>query len=183
MNDEATRDVNKASRYPMLSGLLLLSIPASCLFSYLIVRDQNSAWINAIGLLAVPFASINWIFITVRAIHFAGVRFWFIPSTYVTLVGGIIALIICAIMGLLSHEAARREHQVTDTTLYVAAAILYGGCVVWSYFYNWLRTGSAILAFSLTILQTLSAAFVIALINLWLNRNSVKRYEREHGID
>jgi hypothetical protein len=39
------------------------------------------------------------------------------------------------------------------------------------------------LALSLTILQTLSAASVIGVINLWLNRNSVKRYEREHGID
>jgi hypothetical protein len=168
-------------RYPMLSGLLLLSIPVSCLLSYGLVGQYTS--LNAIALLIIPLAVVSWIFTTIRAIHLVGIRFWFIPSTYVTLVGGIIALIICMVMGLFSHEVARRGHQVTDTTLYVAAAVLYGGCVVWSYLYNWRRTGSAILAFSLTIVQILSAAFVIGLINLWLNHNSTKRYEREHGID
>ena len=64
----------------------------------------------------------------------------------------------------------------------IAAAILYGGCMMWSYFYNWRRTNSAILAVSLTILQTLSAIFVIGWINLWLDRRNTKRYEREHGL-
>jgi hypothetical protein len=39
------------------------------------------------------------------------------------------------------------------------------------------------LAISLTILQTVSAVFLIGVINLWLDRSNVKRYEREHGID
>jgi hypothetical protein len=64
----------------------------------------------------------------------------------------------------------------------VAAAILYGGCVGWSYFYNWRRTDSAILAISLVVLQTLSAIFVIGVFNLWLDNKNAKRYEREHGI-
>ena len=170
-----------AGRYPLLSGLLLLSIPVSCWISYLTVRSENYAGINAIGLLIVPFSIFCWIFTTIRGIHLVGVRFWFIPSTYVALVGGVIALVLCMIMSISTHEAARHGRQVADVTLYVTAAILYGGCAVWSYFYNWRRTGSAILAISLTILQTLSASFVIGIFSLWLDGRNAKRYEREHG--
>jgi hypothetical protein len=55
-----------AGRYPLLSGLLLLSIPVSCWISYLTVRSENYAGINAIGLLIVPFSIFCWIFTTVR---------------------------------------------------------------------------------------------------------------------
>lgn len=85
-------------------------------------------------------------------------------------------------MGLFVHEAARQGHQVQDVTLYIAAAILYGSCVVWSYFYNWRKTGSAILSISLTLLQTISATFVIVALYLWIGGRNTKRYEREHGI-
>jgi hypothetical protein len=105
-----------------------------------------------------------------------------IPSTYVVLVGGLIALLMCLIMGLFAHEAPRQGHQVKDVTFYVAAAILYGGCVVWSYLYNWRTTGSAILSVSLTLLQTVSAAFVIVALYLWIGGRNTKRYEQEHGI-
>jgi hypothetical protein len=126
MDDEAQRDLRQRdlrqpTSHAALSGLLLLSIPASCLISYLLLSDYT--WLNAIALLIVPFAFFCWIFTTIRAIHLAGVRFWFIPSTYVTLIGGIIALVISAIMLIFSQESARRGHQVTEMTLYVAAAI------------------------------------------------------------
>jgi hypothetical protein len=170
------------ARYPLLSGLFLLSIPISGLIGYLIVGSQNYAWINAVGLLIVPFSIFCWIFTTIRAIHLVGVRFWFIPSTYVALVGGVIALLMCLVMGLFAHEAARQGHEVQDVTLYVAAAILYGGCVVWSYFYNWRKTGSAVVAASLTVLQTTSATFAIGLLYLWIDGRNTRRYEREHGI-
>lgn len=68
------------------------------------------------------------------------------------LVSGIIAFVISAIMLVISQESARRGNNVTDTILYVTAAFLYCGCVGWSYFYNWRKTDSAILAISLTIL-------------------------------
>ena len=176
------RPRSAAGRYPLLSGLLLLSIPISCLISYLILRDQNYAWVNAIGLLIVPFSIFCWIFTTIRAIHIVCVRFWFCPSTYVALVGGLVALVMCMMMGLISHEAARQGRQVADVTLYVAAAILYAGCLVWSYFYNWRKTGSALLAISLTTLQTISAAFVIGLFSIWMDSHNARRHEREHGI-
>ena len=179
MSGELPPDLSKASHYPLLSGLLLLSIPVSGLISYLIFG--NYAGINAIALLIVPFARFCWIFTTIRAIHLAGVRFWFIPSTYVALVGGVIALVLCMIMSISTHEAARHGRQGADVTLYVTAAILYGGCAVWSYFYNWRRTGSAILAISLTILQTLSASFVIGIFSLWVDGRNTKRWAREHG--
>jgi hypothetical protein len=181
MNDDVPPEFSRAaSRYPLLSGLLLLSIPVSCLISYLIVGDH--VWLNAIALLIVPFAVFCWIFTTIRAIHLADVRFWFIPSTYVTLIGGIIAIVLCAIMLVVSHESAREGHDVRDFTLYVAASILYGGCVVWSYFCNWRRTSSAILAISLSVLQILSAIFLIGIFNLWLDARNTKRYAREHGL-
>lgn len=87
----------------------------------------------------------------------------------------------CLMMGLFAHEAARQGHQVRDVTLYVAAAILYGGCVVWSYFHNWRKTRSYILAASLTVLQTISAIFVIGLLYLWMDGRNTRRYEREDG--
>jgi hypothetical protein len=181
MADELSREVGEpTSRYPMLSGLLLLSLPMSCLVSYLIAGDYT--WLNAIALLIIPLAVFSWIFTTIRAIHLLGLRFWFIPSTYVTLVGSILAVLISAIMFIFTQETARRGNQTTDSTLYVTAAILYGGCVVWSYFYNWRRTGSAVLAISLTILQSIWAAFVIGAINLWLDRRNMERYNREHGL-
>lgn len=169
------------ARYLMLSGLFLLSIPLSGLIAYLIVGNQNYAGINAVGLLIVPLSIFCWIFTTIRAVHLVGVRFWFIPSTYIALIGGIIALLLCLVMGLFTHEAARQGHQIQDVTLYVAAAILYGGCAVWSYFYNWRKTRSPILAASLTILQTVSATFAIGLLYLWIDGRNTKRYEREHG--
>ena len=181
MNDDVPPELStETSRYPLLSGLLLLSIPVSCLISYLIVGDYS--WLNAIALLLVPFIVFCWIFTTIRAIHLAGVWYWFIPSTYVTLIGGIIAVVLCAIMLVMSHESARQGHDVRDAPLYVAAAILYGGCVVWSYFHNWRRTNSALLAISLTILQILSAVLVLGIFNLWLDGRNTKRYAREHGL-
>ncbi|WP_338829938.1 hypothetical protein [Bradyrhizobium sp. 27S5] len=175
-------EIASQARYPLLSGLSLLSIPLSGAVSYLVFGSQTYSWINAVGLLIVPLSIFCWVFTTIRAIHLVGVRFWFIPSTYVALVVGIIALLMCLAMGLFTHEAARHGHQVTDVTLYIAAAILYGGCIVWSYFYNWRKTRSPILAASLTVLQTVSATFVIGLLYLWIDGRNTKRYEREHGI-
>ena len=177
MADELSREVGEpTSRHPMLSGLLFLSVPVSCLLSYLIAGDYT--WLNA--LLIIPLAVFCWIFTTIRAIHLLGVRFWLIPSTYVTLVGAIVAVLVCGFMLILTQESARRGHDVRDATLYIAAAILYGGCVVWSYFYNWRRTSSAVLAISQTILQSISAVFGIVAINLWLDRGNMERYNREH---
>jgi hypothetical protein len=85
-------------------------------------------------------------------------------------------------MAMFTSVAEGNGHHVQDTTLYVAAAILYAGCAGWSYFYNWRTTGSPILAVSLTLLQTISATFVIALLYLWIDGRNTKRYEREHGI-
>ncbi|MGY3354348.1 uncharacterized protein with PQ loop repeat [Bradyrhizobium sp. GM0.4] len=169
------------ARYPVISCLFLLSIPLSGSVSYLIVGSQNASWINAAGLLIIPFSIFCWVFTTIRAIHLAEVRFWFLPSTYVGLVGGISVLVIGLIMFAFSAEAERRGHQVTDTTLYAAAAILYCGCVVWSYLYNWRKTGSALLSVSLTLLQTISAAFIIVALYLWIGGRNTKRYDREHG--
>ncbi|MET4279368.1 MULTISPECIES: hypothetical protein [unclassified Bradyrhizobium] len=169
-------------RFPFLPALCLVSIPLSGLVCYLVVETQNSAWINAIGVLIVPLSAFCWIFTTIRSVHLMGVRFWFLPSTYVGLIGGVLALLICLIMFVFSTEAERRGHQVTDTTLYAAAAILYCGCVVWSYLYNWRKTGSPLLSVSLTLLQTISAAFVIAALYLWIGGRNTRRYEREHGI-
>ncbi|WP_342736288.1 hypothetical protein [Bradyrhizobium sp. B117] len=173
---------SNVGRYSLLSGLLLLSLPVAGLIAVLIFRYQSYNWVNAIGVLIVSLAIFCWIFTTIRAIHLLDVRFWFIPSTYVGLIGGVLALLICLIMVVFSAESERRGHRITDTTLYVAAAILYGGCVVWSYLYNWRKTGSAILSVSLTVLQTISAAFVIVALYLWIGGRNTKRYEQEHGI-
>jgi hypothetical protein len=139
--------------------------------------------LNAVSLVVVPLFVCCWIFTTIRATHLIGVRFWFIPSIYVGLIGGILAPLVSLTMFAFSEEAERRGHKVTDTTLYVAAAILYCGCVVWSYFYNWRKTGSALLSVSLTLLQTISAAFVIVALYLWISGHNTKQYEREHGIN
>lgn len=171
-----------SGRYPLLSGVMLLLIPLSCLVTYLTIGDSNYAWVNAIGLLLTPFAIFCWIFTTIRAIHVIEVRFWLIPSTYVTLFAGVIALVICLIMVWYSGMAEGNGQRMQDFTLYVAAGILYAGCVAWSYLYNWRRTKSAILAFSLTFLQTISAAFAIGLLALLLDGRNTKRYERDHGI-
>lgn len=167
-----------SSHHSPLSGWLLLAVPLTGVMSYSILGYY--AGLTAIALLMVPFAIFCWIFTTIRAIHMAGVQFWFIPSTYVTLTCGVISLVMCAIMLLVADESTRRAHDVSDTTLCVAAAILYSGCAVWSYWYNWRRTNSAMLALSLTILQVLTAVFLIAVFGLWLDGKSTKWYAREH---
>jgi hypothetical protein len=113
--------------------------------------------------------------------HKVDVWFWCIPSTYVNLVAGIIAVALSGIMLAALSEAARHGHDVRDTTLYVAAAIVYGGSIGWSYFYNWRATKSAILALSLTMLQTICTTLLIVVINLWLDRRNTKRLERERS--
>ena len=163
-----------------LSGWLLLSIPLSGVVSYFVAGHHNS--LNAIALLLIPFAIFFWIFTTIRAMHLVDVWFWSIPTTYVNLVTGIVAVVLCGIVLAASSEAARLGHAVGDTTLYMAASIIYGGGVGWSYFHNWRKTHSAILALSLTILQTISAALVIVVLNLWLDRRNSERYEREHRL-
>lgn len=173
---------SSVGRYNLLSGLFLLLLPMSGLIATLIFSYQSYDWLKAIGVLIVPFAILCWTFTVIRAIHILDVRFWSVPSTYVGLIGGLLALLICLVMFGFSTEAERRGHRVTDTTLYAAAAILYCGCVIWSYLYNWRKTGSALLSVSLTLLQTISAAFVIVALYLWISGRNTKRYEREHGI-
>ncbi len=181
MTEDASLELSKpAGYYPLLSVLLLFSIPVSCIASYFIFG--NYTWLNAFALLIVPFAIFCWIFTTIRAIHLADIWFWSIPSTYVTLISGLTSLIISGIMLFFSQEVARRGHSVADTTLYFVAAILFSGCVFWSYLYNWRRTHSTTLAISLTVLQMLSAIFVIGVINLWLDGRNTRRYNRDHGI-
>ena len=114
MTDEL-RPTNTKNRYPMLSGLSLLSIPASGLIGYLVFGYY--AGLTAIALLMVPFTAFCWIFTTIRGIHLVGVRFWFIPSTYVALVGSVIALVLCMIMGISTSEAAKHGRQGSNQCL------------------------------------------------------------------
>jgi hypothetical protein len=42
-----------------------------------------------------------------------------------------------------------RGHEATNTAVWVVSGTLYGCLLVWSYFYNWARTGSKMLGLML----------------------------------
>jgi hypothetical protein len=160
-----------------LSGWLLVVTPSSGVLSFYIAGYHTA--LNAIALLAVPLAVFCWIFTTIRALHSVDVSFWSVPSTYVNLITGIVAVALSGLMLLISSEASRHGNEVRGATLHIAAAIVYGGGVSWSYFYNWRKTGSASLALSLTVLQTISTLLIIVIVNLWLDRRNAEQYERD----
>jgi hypothetical protein len=54
------------------------------------------------------FPLFCWIFTTIRAVHLVNVKFWRIPSTYIALVGGVIAFLVCPGMFLYAEDSASR---------------------------------------------------------------------------
>ena len=139
--------------------------------------QSNVEAVRAIGVLVVPFALFCWIFTTIRAIHQRLISFWFTPSTYVSLVGTLTA-VICLFIGLLflpdpgSHvggfesyntKIVRRAPTPNHIMMY-AAALIQVGTTMWCLLYNWKKTETLVLAISLTALQTLLSSMLVALL-------------------
>ena len=160
-----------------MSGITLgfaIVAPIGAWFAF----QTNIEAIQAIGVLIVPFALFCWIFTTIRALHQRAVRFWFIPSTYVAFFGGLTAAI-CVFIGIffLPEYTTPVQHaqftfgvqgsmtptlkQQGNYVMMFAAAIVQAGTTMWCVWYNWKRTESVILTFSLTALQTLFSTLIV----------------------
>jgi hypothetical protein len=162
-----------------LPGITLAFAIVAPLGAWLAFQTNIEA-VQAIGVLIVPFALFCWIFTTIRAVHQRTVRFWSVPSTYVAFLGAFTAAI-CVFIGLFFLQDTPRNHvggfasfngnivQRAPTGNYVmmfAAAITQAGTTMWCLWYNWKRTETLVLAFSLTALQTLFSSLLVAFF--WL---------------
>ena len=141
--------------------------------------QTNIETVQAIGALIVPFALFCWIFTTIRAVHQRAIRFWLVPSTYVAFFGALAAAI-CVFVGLFFLPDNPRSHvsgfapynsnivhvQTGNYVMMFAAAITQAGTTMWCLWYNWKRTETLVLAFSLTALQTLFSSLLVAFF--WL---------------
>jgi hypothetical protein len=158
----------KANRCSMISGAtLFFTLAASAPLAWLTVTSEIS-WIRAFGLLVIPVSMGTWIFTTIRAVHLLGLHFWQMRSTYALLILGLVALglvLLHSVILLLSkdHPTVR-----ADETLYLAAALVATLATMWCAWYNWRATRSVSIATSLTIIQTVVSASIVAVLLIWM---------------
>jgi hypothetical protein len=105
-----------------------------------------------------PVLLFGWITLTITILHGRGVYFWSLGSTWVTIVGCIIAL------GILIATVLVKDPKLGNPLL-VASGLLYAFVSAYSFFYNWKATRSVFLALSTTLLQQFS---VLGVIFIWL---------------
>jgi hypothetical protein len=62
----------------------------------------------------------------------------------------------------------------------IVALVCYGALMLWTVWHNAKRTGSVLLAISLSFVQSLALIAAVGAILSWLNATGIRRYEREH---
>jgi hypothetical protein len=164
-------------RYPLASITLLAAVPVSCVCSYFLLQSGVD-WMIAIAAITPPFVIFCWIFTTIRAAHLVGVYFWSTPSTYASMFGGLACFIFLLITAASGDDKVNHQFHAGPT---VVASLCYGALVLWTVWHNTKRTGSTLLAISLSVLQSVALlAFIGAVLN-WLNASGIRRYEKDHG--
>jgi hypothetical protein len=125
----------------------------------------------------VPTVTFIWIIATVTALHRRGVYFWGLGSTWTTIIGCPIGLLIAS-MG--SWGGLSDPNAAPFYTPIAGGLILYVVVLAYSILYNFGATKSVILALSTALLQQLALLCVILLLLRWSGdrTNSGRRARR-----
>ena len=112
----------------------------------------------------VPTVTFSWIIATVTALHRRGVYFWGLGSTWTTIIGCPIGLVIASMSG---WGGLHDPNAAPSYTLIAAGLGLYAVAFAYSILYNYNATKSAILAMSTSMLQQLAVVGLILLFLRW----------------
>jgi hypothetical protein len=136
------------------------------------IAKNSDGWIvfKAIAV-SVPALMLIWIIMTMMALHKRDVYFWSLGSTWTSVIGCPIALVI---MSLSVWSQLNDPHAPLFQTPIIAGAILYAVAFAYAIFYNYNATKSAMLAVSTSMLQQLAVLGVIFLFFRWRG-NEVNR--------
>jgi len=125
----------------------------------------------------IPTVTFVWIIVTVRALHLRGVYFWGLGSTWTTIIGCPIGLVIAS-MG--SWSGLHDPNVVPFYTPIMAGLGLYAVAFIYSIFCNYNATKSVTLAVSTTMLQQFAVLCVILLFLRWSGPNHRRRRSAPH---
>ena len=112
----------------------------------------------------IPTIMFMWIIVTVTALHRRGVYFWGLGSTWTTIIGCPIGLVIASMSG---WSGLHEPNASPFYTLIAAGLGLYAVTFAYSIFYNYNATKSATLAVSTSMLQQLAVLGLILLFLRW----------------
>jgi len=112
----------------------------------------------------IPTVTFVWIIVTVRALHVRGVYFWGLGSTWTTIIGCSIGLLIASIG---SWSALHDPNAAPFYTPIMAGLGLYAVAFTYSIFCNYNATKSMTLALSTSMLQQLAVLGLILLFVRW----------------
>lgn len=154
-------DVIQFRHYAITSLLcLVVALIGSPLSIFLAVR-VDSDLLRAVYLLVGPSAFVLWVVTGIRALHLLGLRYWQLPSTYVAL-GSTLAAVVALIIASAANSSG--STIVFNSTMGYVAALIIGASACWCFWYNWRRTGSIAISFTVSAMQLFAAAAVVVLL-------------------
>jgi hypothetical protein len=151
------------SHYPITAALCFAFSVTAAPYVVFVSIDSGSPLLRALAFLSGPLSLLLWIVLTIRSLHLLRLAYWALTSTYVSLLseGAAIGLACLAV----ALQPNRSDSAPNATALYAAGLIALGG-LCWCGWYNWRRTGSALLALSVTVLQITTSSLIVSLLML-----------------
>jgi len=150
-------------RYSVTAALSLVFSVTVAPYVAFVSINSSSALPRALAFLSGPVTIVVWIVATVRALHVLGLGYWSLTSTYVSLLSEVVAIgLICLVVVL---QANGSHSELNITVLYVAGLVALGS-QCWCCWYNWTKSGSVSLAFSVTVLQITTSSLIVLLLML-----------------
>jgi glucose dehydrogenase len=151
-------------RYSIIAVLCLVFSGTVAPYLTLALISVEISTVQALALLLTPFAFLMWIVTTVRALHLAGLDYWSLASTYVSLICVGVAIVLACIAFIIRPDGSPTNFR--DIVLQ-AAGVVAAGAICWCGWYNCRRTRNGSLAVSVTVLQ-LTTGTLLALGIIWM---------------
>ncbi|MGF6311899.1 type IV secretory pathway VirB2 component (pilin) [Bradyrhizobium sp. i1.8.4] len=151
------------SHYPIIAALCLVFSVTAAPYVVFVSIVSESPLLRALAFLSGPVTFLVWIIVTVRALHLLGLGYWSLTSTYVSLLSEGAAIGLACLAVALQPNGS---HAEPNATVLYAAGLVALGSQCWCGWYNWKRTGSALLAFSVTVLQLTTSSLIMLLLML-----------------
>lgn len=151
------------SHYPIIAALCLAFSVTAAPYIVFVSLACESPLVRAACFLLGPLSFLLWIVLTIRSLHYLRLSYWTLASTYVSLLSEVAAVAIACLAAALQANGPHAEPNAT--ALHAAGLVALGG-QCWCGWYNWRKTGSASLAFSVTVLQITTSSLIVLLLML-----------------